>query len=240
MAARLLHRESAGRSCRYWKRAKLTYCNQLGSVTCLWAVVVYFALPDAPSNAGFLTDRERLIAVKRVAGNETGIKNKAFKKQQAILALYDPKMIILFISVFAAAIPSAVLLAFSTVIIRDLGFSSTQTTELKSVGDATQIVSLLIAGLITFNIPNSRLLTSTAANLLCAIAAALMVYLPRENTWGRLVCFWLCNAQSVGFTVSVITISSNMAGYTHRSIASAMILWVARDLPSPFFPNSQP
>jgi hypothetical protein len=185
---------------------------------------VYFLLPDAPPNARFLTERERLIAVKRVAGNETGIKNKSFNKNQALLATYDPKMILLFISVFAAAIPSAVLTAFSTVIIRDMGFSTTMTTELKSVGDATQIVALFIAGLITFNVPNSRLLTSTAANLLCTIAAALMVYLPRQNTWGRLVCFWLCNAQSVGFTVSVITISSNMAGYTHRSMASALIL----------------
>ncbi|KAH8887617.1 MFS general substrate transporter [Thozetella sp. PMI_491] len=195
----------------------------LGSVTCLWSVLVYFVLPDAPSNARFFNERERLVAVKRVSGNETGIKNKEFKKKQAILAFYDPKTILLFISVFAAAIPSAVLTAFSTVIIRDMGFSNTMTTELKSVGDATQIISLLIAGLITFNVPNSRLLTSTAANLLCTVCAALMVYLPKQNTWGRLVSFWLCNAQSVGFTVSVVTISSNMAGYTHRSVASALI-----------------
>jgi sugar phosphate permease len=195
----------------------------LGAVTCIWSFVVWFLLPDAPTNARFLSKRERLTAVKRVSGNEMGIKNKSFDKSQALLAFRDPKMILLFVSVFAAAIPSAVLLAFSTVIIRDMGFSATKTTEFKSVGDATQIVALLIAGIITFNVPNSRLLTSTAANLLCTIAAALMVYLPKEDTWGRLVSFWLCNAQSVGFTVSVITISSNMAGYTHRSVASALI-----------------
>jgi len=51
-----------------------------------------------------------------------------------------------------------------------------------------------------------------------------MAYLPRSNTWGRLVSFWLVNAQSVGFTVSLTTISSNMAGYTHRSLASALVL----------------
>lgn len=50
-----------------------------------------------------------------------------------------------------------------------------------------------------------------------------MAYLPRSNTWGRLVSFWLVNAQSVGFTVSLTTISSNMAGYTHRSLASALV-----------------
>ncbi|KAI1492807.1 major facilitator superfamily domain-containing protein [Biscogniauxia mediterranea] len=195
----------------------------LGGVTILWALVVYFCLPDAPSNARFLSHRERVVAVKRVSANETGIKNKSFNRKQAWAAFYDPKAILLFISVFAAAIPNGVINSFSTIIIRDLGFSTDRTTVLKSVGDAVQIVALFIGGAITLNVPNSRLLTSTAANILCTVSAACMAYLPRSNVWGRLVSFWLVNAQSVGFTVSLTTISSNMAGYTHKSLASAMI-----------------
>ena len=196
----------------------------LGGITMLWSVVIYIFLPDAPSNARFLNERQRLIAVKRVAQNETGIKNKTFNKSQALLALYDPKVILIFISVFAAAIPNGVLNSFSTIIISDLGFSTTKTTELKSVGDAVQVIALLIGGIITLNVPNSRLLTATVANVLCTVSAACMAYLPRSNTWGRLVSFWLVNSQSVGFTVSLITVSSNMGGYTHRSMASAMVL----------------
>jgi hypothetical protein len=49
-----------------------------------------------------------------------------------------------------------------------------------------------------------------------------MAYLPQSNTRGRLVCFWLVNAQSVGFTVA-LTGPSNMVGYTHRLLASALI-----------------
>lgn len=77
--------------------------------------------------------------------------------------------------------------------------------------------------MLIYHIP-ARLITATAANILCTVTAGLMAYLPRSNTWGRLVSFWLVNSQSVGFTVSLTTISSNMAGYTHRSLASAMIL----------------
>ncbi|OIW34271.1 MFS general substrate transporter [Coniochaeta ligniaria NRRL 30616] len=195
----------------------------LGGATCIWSVVIWFLLPDSPSSAWFFNQRERLVAVKRVSGNETGIKNKSFDKKQVSVALTDPKAILLFISVFAAAIPNGVVNSFSTIIIRDMGFSTTMTTELKSVGDAIQIVALFIGGAITLNVRNSRLATASVANLLCTLAAALMAYLPRSNTWGRLVCFWLVNAQSVGFTVSLTTISSNMAGYTHRSLASALI-----------------
>ncbi|KAJ5987744.1 Major facilitator superfamily domain general substrate transporter [Penicillium waksmanii] len=195
----------------------------LGGATCLWAFVIFFVLPDSPSSAFFLTKSERIIAVKRVAGNETGIKNKAFDTKQGMVAFKDPKAILLFISVFAAAIPNGVVNSFSTIIIKDMGFSQTMTTELKSVGDAVVIVALIIGGTITLNVPNSRLLTSTAANILCTVAAACMAYLPREQKWQRLVCFWLVNAQSVGFTVSLVTISSNMAGYTHRAMANALV-----------------
>ncbi|KAI8158944.1 hypothetical protein K4K49_003414 [Colletotrichum sp. SAR 10_70] len=98
------------------------------------------------------------------------------------------------------------------------GVTTTQTTQLKSVGDAVQIVALLIGGTVILNVKDS-----SVANLLCTISAACMAYLPESNTWGRLVSFWLVNSQSVGFTVSLTTISSNMAGYTHRSLASAMV-----------------
>lgn len=54
----------------------------LGGVTVLWAAIIYVFLPDAPSNARFLNERQRIIAVKRVASNELGIKNKSFNKKQ--------------------------------------------------------------------------------------------------------------------------------------------------------------
>lgn len=74
----------------------------LGGITCLWAFIIFFLLPDSPSNARFLSTRERLIAVKRVSGNETGIKNKQFVMKQALKAFIDPKALLLFTSVFAA------------------------------------------------------------------------------------------------------------------------------------------
>lgn len=62
------------------------------------------------------------------------------------------------------AIPNGVVNSFSTIIIRDMGFSTTKTTELKSVGDAVQIVALFIGGTIILNVPNckSRLPTRVA------------------------------------------------------------------------------
>jgi MFS family permease len=126
----------------------------LGGVSCFWGIIVFFFLPDTPSSASFLTPRERILAVARVARNGTGIKNRHFDRKQAWLAFYDPKTVLLFIAVAASAIPNSVITSFSTVIIRDMGFTTTKTTALKSVGDAIQIITLFIGGTITLNIPN--------------------------------------------------------------------------------------
>ncbi|ESK94071.1 mfs transporter [Moniliophthora roreri MCA 2997] len=195
----------------------------LGGVTILWGVFVWFALSDSPANAWFLNEPDRIIAVKRVSENQTGIKNKHFKKEQVWSTLRDPKMYILFFSIFAAAIPNGVLSSFSTEIINEMGFSQTKTTVLKSVGDILQIVSLFIGGFITLNFENTRLITSTAANIICTVAAACTGYLALDKTWMRLVAFWFTNCQSVGFATSLVMVSSNMGGYTHKTIANAIL-----------------
>ncbi|KAJ7830665.1 major facilitator superfamily domain-containing protein [Mycena olivaceomarginata] len=200
-----------------------TYSISWVGVTMLWSFVIFFFLPDSPATARFLTPRQRILAVQRVAGNQLGIKNKRFKREQVIVALKDFKIWILFSSVFAAAIPNGVVSNFSAIIIQDMGFSTTKTTVLKSVGDITQIVALIIGGVITLNFKDTRLIATTAANIICVVAAATMAYLPRHMVWSRLVSFWLVNCQSVGFAVSLVMVSSNMGGYTHRTIASGVI-----------------
>lgn len=195
----------------------------LGAITIAWSAVLWFCLSDTPSTARFLTPDERLIAIARVASNTTGIKSQGFDRHQAILTLGDWKTHLIFLSTFAAAIPNGVINSFSTVIIRDLGFSTTRTTALNSVGNALQILSLLIAGIITLNIRDTRLLVSSAANVICTAAAACLAFLPRDQPWPRLVSFWLTNVQSVSFTIALTMITSNMAGYSHRASASALV-----------------
>lgn len=130
----------------------------VGGATCLWAFVVLFFLPDNPSTARFLSPRERIIAVSRVATNESGIKNKHLDKKQAILSFYDLKTLLISISIFAGSFPHAVVTSFSTVIIRDMGFTTTRTTALKSVGDAVQVVTLFIGGAVILKIRHCELI----------------------------------------------------------------------------------
>ncbi|KAJ7478887.1 hypothetical protein FB451DRAFT_1172021 [Mycena latifolia] len=131
-----------------------------------------------------------------------GIKNKKFKRQQVWVAVKDSKIWILFSCLFAVAIPNGVVSNFSSMIIKDMGFSTSKTV-LKSVSAITQIVALIVGGVITLNVKNTRLIASTAVNIICVVAAACMAHLPRRMVWSRFVSFWLVTCQSVE-AVSVI------------------------------------
>jgi hypothetical protein len=113
--------------------------------------------------------------------------------RQLVRWVSTPRKVLRFIlTIMISAIPNGVVNSFSTIIIRDMGFTTTKTTQLQSIGNAVQVIGLLISGVIILSIPNcehqnyptssqhvtdhieARLITATAANILCTIAAACM------------------------------------------------------------------
>lgn len=80
-----------------------------GACSIVWGIVSLILLPDLPSTAKFLTERERVVAVERVACNRQGIKNRHFKKYQMWQTLRDPKTWILFILAVGAQVPNSAL-----------------------------------------------------------------------------------------------------------------------------------
>ncbi|KAF3038878.1 hypothetical protein E8E11_000524 [Didymella keratinophila] len=194
-----------------------------GSASTVMGIVILLFLPDLPSTAKFLTERQRGIAVERVSGNRQGVKNKHFKVYQAWQTLYDPKTWILFIMATGAQIPNSALTTFSSMIIKSFGVDTLGTQYLQIPGGAVQFVSLLAGSYICTHWPNTRCLTMTVANVICIIGAALLVTLPSNNKWGRLVALWMCYFQGLGFSMSLTIVSSNIAGYTKKQLTGAAL-----------------
>lgn len=44
-----------------------------------------FFFPDSPTNAWFLTNEERAMAIERIKVNQSGVENKRWKKDQCVL-----------------------------------------------------------------------------------------------------------------------------------------------------------
>ncbi|KAL1668979.1 major facilitator superfamily domain-containing protein [Schizophyllum commune] len=194
----------------------------LGGYTTLWGLYLFFFLPDTPVAARFLDPRQKAIAVKRVAENRTGIKNKQFKVYQVKEAFTDPKTYLLFVASIAAQIPNGVVSNFSSIIISGMGFTKFQTTLLDIPSSVLQIVSLIGSGYIASVVKNSRAVMMFIGNCTCIIAAACLTYGPSDERWGRLVAFWFTSFQSVGFSLSLVMVSANVGGYTKRQVVTAL------------------
>ncbi|KAF1940193.1 MFS general substrate transporter [Clathrospora elynae] len=194
-----------------------------GSASTLMGIIILLFLPDLPTTANFLSAREQVIAVERVAGNRQGVKNKHFKAYQAWQTLYDPKTWLLFIMATGAQIPNSALTSFSSLIIKSFGVDTLGTQYLQIPGGAVQFVSLLAGGFICTRYPNSRCIVMSVANIICIVGAGLLVGLPSHNKWGRLVALWMCYFQGLGFSMSLTIVSSNIAGYTKKQLTGAAL-----------------
>lgn len=195
-----------------------------GSISIAWGIVSLLVLPDLPSTAKFLTERERLIAVNRVAANRQGVKNHHFSRRQAIQTFQDPKTYILFVMAVGAQVPNSALTSFASIIVGSFGFDTLGTQYMQIPGGAIQALALLVGGFVCTRWPrNTRCATMVVANCICIIGAGLLVGLPRGNKWGRLVALWLCYFQGLGFSMSLTMVSSNVAGYTKKQLTGAVL-----------------
>jgi sugar phosphate permease len=63
-----------------------------GLLTLVVSVIFWFTFPDSPTTAWFLTPDERVQAVQRIKGNQAGVENKTWKRNQFLEALRDRKI----------------------------------------------------------------------------------------------------------------------------------------------------
>lgn len=47
----------------------------IGLISCMMGVIIWLFLPDSPMSASWLSEREKAIAIARVAEGQTGVKN---------------------------------------------------------------------------------------------------------------------------------------------------------------------
>ena len=194
-----------------------------GAISVAWGVVSLFVLPDLPSTAKFLNPRERAIAVMRVSRNRQGVKNRHFRAYQAVQCAKDPKTWILFVMAIGAQIPNSALTSFTSIIVGSFGFDTLGTQYMQIPGGAVQFLALIVGGWVCTTWPNLRCATMMVANTICIAGAAMLVALPNNNKWGRLVGLWLCYFQGLGFSISLTMVSSNVAGYTKKQLTGAVL-----------------
>lgn len=82
-------------------------------ITITWAVLLYFFLPDSPTSAKFLSQKERDGAIERIKVNQTGGVNHKIRWDQVWEAVTDYKIWMLFFFQLANNIPNGAITTVS-------------------------------------------------------------------------------------------------------------------------------
>lgn len=200
-----------------WKWFFIIY----GLIALAWSAVLYFYMPSTILDCTFLTDHEKSIAIERIRGNRTGVASNKYKNHQMIEALKDPKVWWSLVYTVLWMIPNTAVGSFGTLVIKGLGFNSFQSSLLNAPLGVTENIGLVLCGWLAYKYKDMRLILQMVVNVPALLGSVLLTYLPAENKAGRLVSFYLVNFNIVALPLLWALCSSNIAGHTKRTTASA-------------------
>ncbi|KAF9464593.1 major facilitator superfamily domain-containing protein [Collybia nuda] len=199
----------------------------LGILTIIIAVLVFLVIPDTPANAPWLSEREKAIAVERIARNQTGIKNPTWKKEQFIEALTDIRAWLVVMTLFFSQSGGAITTNFIGLIINGFGFSQLRSLLLQTPAFAIQgIICLIVTGLITFTQTFRGFKQPLLSLAACCVVVGTAVVYTHEPTPGNrqvlLGMMYMIALNNCSFTTIMSVIGVNFAGATKKGTVSAM------------------
>lgn len=196
-----------------------------GLATVVIGISLWWVLPDSPTNASFLNERERLVAVQRIKGNHNGIKNREHKRYQVIEALKDPKVWMLTFAVFFQNMTNALQSSFTGLIIKGLGYSTYDAVLLTMPSYAVVGVACLV---VTWTLSTKwgqgkRIFAIILCYIPGIVGTVLLSVVPLSDSTVGVHLFAVYAVNTIATSASILysLLASNVAGYTKKTIVSS-------------------
>ncbi|KAJ4370747.1 hypothetical protein N0V83_005268 [Neocucurbitaria cava] len=194
-----------------------------GAITIIWSLVILFFMPADPIRAKGFNDRERYIAVARMKENNSGVRNKHFKAEQAFESLYDIKFWLVFSMAFLIMIANGPVSSFIPIIISGFGFNRLNSLLLTMPAGVIIGTVELSAPYLAYKFKNIRTWLIVICQCGTIIASILLWQLPRNEKGGLLFGAYILASFGGGYAVLMGLQIANTAGYTKRSVTSSGI-----------------
>ncbi|KAF7557253.1 hypothetical protein G7Z17_g829 [Cylindrodendrum hubeiense] len=208
----------------------------LGIVTCIWAVFIGIFLPDSPVTAKCYSEEEKSLMIERVRHNETGIRNKEYKKYQIVEALTDPFVWCCVMLITVANLVIGGLGVFSNLIIQQFGFSLLQTQLLNIAQGAWLIVAMIGSAQASQRSGQTCLMMLLWTVPAIAGTVVILVVTPNSsNAGGMLIAFYCTQFFCAQGNMIISLITRNIAGQTKKGITMTMVFvgWSVGNLIAP-------
>ncbi|KAH7139890.1 major facilitator superfamily domain-containing protein [Dactylonectria estremocensis] len=207
-----------------------------------WLFIIFGLITLAWAVARFLDETQRIEAVDRIRSNHTGMKNSTFKWDQVREVVTDRNVLLLMLFQFTFSIPNGAHTTFSSLVMAGFGFTRFQVYLLNMPMGAILAVFLIVSSYLCSRFNGYRTIVGSALSLISLAGSILVRYGP--NRGSQLFGLWLFVAFAAGFPICLSMISSNIAGFTKKSVASAMMFmaYTAGNIIGPFlfFPREAP
>ncbi|RSL52790.1 hypothetical protein CEP53_007981 [Fusarium sp. AF-6] len=196
----------------------------LGSATLLWAIPMFFLLPDNISKAKFLTPKERQVAAQRVACAGTGTtENTHWKWDQFHECLTDPKTWFIVGIELLTQIPNGGSQSFANIVVASFGFTNLQSTLINLPYSLLSAAIIAGSGYLAghFRTWNCALIISVI--LPCVFGSALIYNRSHLPHGMHLFAYFLLSSGSAAMPLNMALVQSNYRGVTKKTTITAML-----------------
>lgn len=195
-----------------------------GCITLLLGLISFVHIPDVPTKAWFLNEKDKIYVVERAKENQQGFGNQKFKMNQLKEAIFDPCSSIFFFYGMSYAIPNGGFTNFGSMLLKgDFGFSTADSLLMNMPGGGIDIIFPFMVALINYYaLKNQRLISCVIVNILVVIGMCLLNFTHhRGSKLAGYLSFYMATASSAGIC-SII--SSNVAGNTKKIVVNMFFL----------------
>ena len=177
--------------------------------------------PDSPSTAKFLTHKEKVVAINRIATNMIGVKNAHFQTKQSLEALTDPKVWCLTLIGLACGIINGGVSNFSSALLEGFGLSGLNATLLQLPSGAIEAGVVPLCGLAASRFKDTRALW-LVVSCLPPLAGLIGIQLTSlAHRWTLVGCSWLQYIFGAAIILAWNLLTTNVAGHSKRALATA-------------------
>ncbi|EFZ00084.2 MFS transporter [Metarhizium robertsii] len=195
----------------------------LGLGTFLWAIPMFFLLPDNISKARFLTPDERQIAKNRVIVAGTGsTENSSWRWDQVVECLIDPKSWLIFFISLLTQIPNGGTQGFSNIIIQSFHFTNLQSTLINIPYSLITAAVIAGTGHLSGRFRKLNCLLIIAVVMPCIIGAAIIYRRTAVSHGVQLFAYFLLSTGPAAMPLAMSLVQSNFRGVTKKMTITAM------------------
>jgi MFS family permease len=167
----------------------------IGIFNVLIATVIFFWLPSTPEDANFLCNREKEFIAERLARDCAGNGVKKLRTRSILEVAGDAQTWLLCLLVILIVIPSGVITTYSSVLIKDFGYTPKQAALLNMPSGVVSIF-MLITSTWVITKGYKRCASIMACQCVTLLGGCLMSFSPRSNHSALLAGIYLVNAVS--------------------------------------------